>query len=730
MGSDVLLGHDGLIPVYLRDDHRTAHVAILGKSRFGKTTLLEHLVLNDMRSGTATIVIDAHGDLTKRLVALAPSQERDRIVLVEPNPERPFGLNLYECADATDARQVTATVGSVVEIFRKLMGAEGTGYLPLIESGLRNTARAIIANHFTMAEIHLLYRDQGFRGRALAALADPGDYWREYEASSPQRQQDKREPVLNKVARFLEDDLVAPMVKQSHTTVPFRSVMDSGGTLLLNLAGLDRDTVSFLGMVFLSVFSNLIHQREQIPSPQRRRVHLYLDEYGRFATPTTKRLLEEGGKYGLGMTIAHQSLAQTPEREALNVQTLISFQLGAEDAHAVAGGFDCTPTRRKKVARQRTEPQYRKWEEVVWDSEKSRSLYEALCRDLEEAESDYDSVQARGSEAWEVLTALYPSKDAPPARDALKSSDGTLDGVRMLQRLDRVGSSISPPRLRYELREILTRLYREYGREPRGEELLEAKEWINQTGAVCEQAYEDMEAALPEKRKRCADLRSMAERYHRQHTSLEWRKEYVGETPVRDSQGRLMYDHIEEIDQTHADRQAEIANMLTQLPRYAVYCKVFDKGGRSHEYRIQTLPPATPDEREIFDSQLERAVRIAKKKRGAGEIHLEKFGSMSPETGFTFKPKEFQETISGLMQDIRYDVRTYGQDPTSEHRVEEVRARSRKQFGTPRSEIEEQVRKRRRSGDDEGGSGHLAKRPDDGGQPPSPPLIGRRSPKR
>lgn len=133
MGSNVLLGHDGTTPVYLRFDHRTAHVAILGKSRFGKTTLLEHLVLQDMGDGIAVIVIDAHGDLTKRLISLAPPAARDKIVLVEANGDRPFGLNLYECADPSDATTVTTTVGHVVDIFNKLMGSESPGYRPVIE---------------------------------------------------------------------------------------------------------------------------------------------------------------------------------------------------------------------------------------------------------------------------------------------------------------------------------------------------------------------------------------------------------------------------------------------------------------------------------------------------------------------------------------------------------------------------------------------------------------------
>lgn len=569
MGADVTLGRpeDGE-PVLLRYDHRTAHVAILGKSGFGKTTLLEHLVLSDMRDNTAVIVIDAHGDLTRRLVSLAPSDARDKIVLVEPNDERPFGLNLYARPDPTDMRSPETAVDHIMEIFNKLMGAEA-GYRSIIDPGLRNTARLLIANDLTMAELPLLYSDEAFRRSALSRVANRyvHDYWRDYDQSPPREQQQRRDSILNKVGRFLEDDLTLLMVAQP-TTIPIKQVMDEGGILLFNLAGLGRTTTSLLGMVLLATIERLFHERERLPAKQRKRVHLYLDEYGRFETPTTRQMLAECRKYGLGATIAHQKLAQTPEREALDVQTLISFQLGAEDAYAVAGSFDCTPIRTKRVARQRTEPDY-------------------------------------------------------------------------------------------------------------------------------------------------------------------WSKDHGGEVSVTNRFGRTIYDNIEEINQTHADRQAEIANMLTQLPRYVAYCKVFDGDGKSQEHRIDTLPPAKP--KTLFDDQLDRAVRIAKKVRGSGEIKLERFGSMSPEVGFTFKQKEFQETIAGLMQDIRYDVRSYGKEPSSEHRVEEVRARSREQFGTPRSEVEEQIRKRpMRPPPDDGQPARSTPQPKGPPPPASPPpgsAIGRRSPK-
>ncbi|WP_330286324.1 helicase HerA domain-containing protein [Streptomyces sp. NBC_00576] len=695
MGSNVLLGHDGATPVYLRYDRRTAHVAILGKSRFGKTTLLEHLILQDMRDDTAAIVIDAHGDLTKRLISLAPSDIRDKLILVEANGDRPFGLNLYECPPAASVEVITTTVGNVVGIFHKLMGVEGGGLLPVIDSGLRNTARVLIANGLTMAEIPQLYLDPVFRHAALAQVSNPGvhQYWQEYESSTRQRQQERRDPVLNKVGRFLEDDLIHLMIGQARTTVPFKEAMDGGGTLILNLVGLDRESVSFLGMVFLSVLSNLIHQRSVSEGP-RSRVHLYLDEYGRFATSTTQQLLEEGGKYGLGVTIAHQNLAQTPQREALHVESLIAFQLSGEDAPIVANEFDCTPTRTKKVARQRTDPQYKEWDEEIWDSETAKKQYDDLSRKLYPARERADLAERRlsilekslnepftveaksghrtfvydgsfpfdrirkgllplpvdkpmswhmpfnpsgayfnylvefalehdtctrsgmiesnaiweqyfyilGTSHWSWLSGLLSlnyrlSDDAPWVKSFKKELAEILgpryerSSVRFIPD-DSLGSAPPPGYERRVSEETPWPLYGHWV----PDQFPEGVTWL--AGKIAE-LYRDQT--------QYHELRERAELHYARHHSTRHHKEYLGEKPSQETvRGSKMvrsifpggtsyplsyehqvnaqwFDYVEELDQTHADRQAEIANMLTQLPRYVAYCKVFDPEERPHD---------------------------------------------------------------------------------------------------------------------------------------------------
>ncbi|MFJ8565843.1 type IV secretory system conjugative DNA transfer family protein [Streptomyces sp. NPDC093514] len=692
MPSDVLLGHSGDRPVYLPYGHRTAHVAILGKSRYGKTTLLEHLVLTDMQAGTAAIVVDAHGDLSRRLVTLADGRSRDRIVLVEPNTDRAFGLNIYECPDRANPDAVTRTVDNVVDIFNKLMGQEGSAYRPYIDQGLRNTARVLIANGYTMAELPLLYTDAVFREAALHALPMTTHYWQEYEQSDPRRRQEKREPVLNRVARFLEDGLIAPMVSQARTTIPIQQVLNEGRTLLFNLSGLARETTSFLGMVFLSVLTDALEQRAQILKGERKRVHLYLDEYGRFATPATQRMIHELGKHEVGITIAHQSLSQTPEREALSVETLIVFQLSGDDAKLVSQQLDVNPVRVRTRLQQSTEPQYNEWDEEVWISDTTRNQYEQLCRKR-------DAATAKASRSQRILYLLdkalnseshfssrvdhrrtysydgnFPVKEICGGMSVTEESempikwhkafnpyggyiedmaespedctDGGLiwystlfeayflksvvcyfswfrwvvdraaenDDDRELLKpfIDEVPNILALPYAHTQFRFIVTDYFAGPAHNVLGTERSRSgpfRAWPVQ-GAWC---VESFPAAVVWLANRITTLQSDLDRaqrlatqcqvMHATNCKMEHRKEYIGEKPVtqeiwesgRGNVTQPLYHFVEEPAQSSADRVAEVANSLTQLPRYVAYCKLPDDSGHMREHRIQAVPPAVPD---------------------------------------------------------------------------------------------------------------------------------------
>ena len=96
--------------VVIEDKDRQRGLYIIGTTGTGKTTLIESLVLQDMKTGLGVCVLDPHGDLVSRLLAQVPSEREPDVVLFDlRDTECPFGLNPYWCEDPTNPELVGRT---------------------------------------------------------------------------------------------------------------------------------------------------------------------------------------------------------------------------------------------------------------------------------------------------------------------------------------------------------------------------------------------------------------------------------------------------------------------------------------------------------------------------------------------------------------------------------------------------------------------------------------------
>src|SRR3954471_6368828 len=95
------------LPFSIPFSARFAHTHILGGSGHGKTQLLQHMILDDLKKLTegkgSIVVIDSQGDLIRTITHLAefsPTHTHslaDRLVLIDPNDtEHPPCLNLFD----------------------------------------------------------------------------------------------------------------------------------------------------------------------------------------------------------------------------------------------------------------------------------------------------------------------------------------------------------------------------------------------------------------------------------------------------------------------------------------------------------------------------------------------------------------------------------------------------------------------------------------------------------
>lgn len=328
----------------IKSSDRRAHIYLLGKTGTGKSTLLEALMLDDLRKGNGFALLDPHGDLLKRIrVCIPRERQNDLIDFDVSNPDQPYGFNPIGNI-AVDKRPLACS--GLIQVLKHLW-ADSWG--PRLEYILRNCLLSLLdypgAN---LSDILLLLSDKGYRKKVIPLIRNKQvkDFWlSEYDRYPERFRIEAIAPIQNKVGAFLSHPLLQRILTNPKQRLSLRRIMDEGKILLVNLAkgSIGEDTSNLLGSLLISRFDLAALSRADIPESERIDYTLYLDEFHNFTTQSLIFMLSELRKYRLSLVLAHQYLTQLEPniREAIlgNVGTTIIFRIGATDAETIAMEF-------------------------------------------------------------------------------------------------------------------------------------------------------------------------------------------------------------------------------------------------------------------------------------------------------------------------------------------------------------------------------------------------------
>jgi energy-coupling factor transporter ATP-binding protein EcfA2 len=331
----------------LAQTKRMEHIAILGKTGTGKSTLLRYMARQDIERGPGFCFFDLHGDATPVLLRFVAAEERrtgsdlsGRLILVEPgDPEFSVGLNVLE---QTDAQRSFVQIAEFAAILKQRWHLDSFG--ARTEELLRNTLQVLGDNNLTLLELARLLTDQAFRAVCVSRTrnSEVKDYFgARYDQASEGMRAAYRDAILNKVSTFTADPHFRHILGQRQSTFSLVEAMDRGHWILLNLdKGRLGEQASTLGSLFLTKVKNALFTRQR-----RSLFTLYCDEIQNLVTFDSglDTLLSEARKFGISISTANQFLDQYPAamRSAiLSVGTHIFFQLSSADADKVASGLD------------------------------------------------------------------------------------------------------------------------------------------------------------------------------------------------------------------------------------------------------------------------------------------------------------------------------------------------------------------------------------------------------
>ncbi len=312
---------------------------LVGKTGSGKSTLIQHLVLQDLVAGRGVALLDPHGDLVRAVLPSVPTERTNEVLLIAPDDrEFPVSFNIFRRGRELHDDPALLT-GQLLSLMKKLW-SESWG--PRLEHVLRNALLAVASDQ--RATFLFLYRfltEERLRSQVVERLTDPvvRAFWStEFAGYSRALQGEALSPVLNKLGAFVANPLLRNLLGQERSRVDILSLIQGKGILLADLATgrIGEDASHLLGGLLVTALQLAAMERPAGGPP----VYVYLDEFQHFTTDALSTVLSEARKFGLALTLAHQYLGQLPERirDAIvgNVGTLLIFRVGGADAQTFA----------------------------------------------------------------------------------------------------------------------------------------------------------------------------------------------------------------------------------------------------------------------------------------------------------------------------------------------------------------------------------------------------------
>ncbi|MEK7538935.1 MAG: type IV secretion system DNA-binding domain-containing protein [Patescibacteria group bacterium] len=329
------------IPFGIKAEDRTRHMYIIGKTGMGKSTLIENMVVQDIRNGEGFAFIDPHGKSAAMILDYIPPERVKDVVYFAPfDTDNPVSFNVMEDV-GPDKRHLIAN--GLLSAFKKIWGPET--FSARMEYILMNSLLALLEYpESTLLGVSRLLTDKVYRKKVVDNVKDPSvkAYWvDEFAKYSENYAKDAVPGIQNKLGQFTSNPLIRNIIGQPHSSFDLRKMMDERKILIVNLSKgqLGEGNANLLGgMIITKIYLAAMSRADLVESDLKKlpNFYMYVDEFQSFANESFADILSEARKYKLALVVAHQYIKQMDEKVADaifgNVGTQIMFRVGAPDA--------------------------------------------------------------------------------------------------------------------------------------------------------------------------------------------------------------------------------------------------------------------------------------------------------------------------------------------------------------------------------------------------------------
>src|SRR3954464_3500923 len=407
----ILLGTKQLFYFLTRKLHITrqqaqGHMHVLGKTGSGKSYFLAGLFLSMHKAGMPATLIDPHGDLAELVLSHLVQQGTfkdpeayDKLVYLDIPAAAATGRYLpFNYLEQPYDDHAMAQL--IAEACRRAWPELATG-APTFENILKHSVIALRQNNQPLTKLADLLVDRDYREQLLQNVTDEQvvrffhqrmDNWGRDEAHM-------KESILNRADLLTLSPVLRYSLGAGQNRLSFRQLIDSGRSLIVNLAIPDADARRLFGCLLTvgmesAALSRADNLTERVPH------HLIIDEFSQFMAQSETaltRMLSETRKYQLFCIMAHQNWSQASERlkgalQNVGIEAILkSGRMDAEYSARIMGAvnpMEVKHTVEDDKAEERTHPSYftlpEQWEYHVQQMQ-NLGIGEAIVRLMDDS---------------------------------------------------------------------------------------------------------------------------------------------------------------------------------------------------------------------------------------------------------------------------------------------------------------------------------------------------------
>lgn len=283
------------------------HTYIIGQTGAGKSTLMKDMAVAAIHEGHGVFYMEPHGSDIDDLLPYIPYERRNDVVLFDPSDaDFPIAWNPLE-VDGYIALITSAFEGGI-----KDASGYSTLSTPTMSMYIRNSLYALIEAGEPLTGLSFMLTSQRYRDQVLKKVTDPliKRFWQQFELLNTKDKRTEIASTYNKAHSLILDRRIRNILGQRKSAFQMANVLN-GKILLARLpqGKLGLEQVRVLGHLLLSQFHLAALSRTD-----RAPVHVFLDEAHTFDGGTLCEMLSGIRKYGVSITLAHQTLEQISKR--------------------------------------------------------------------------------------------------------------------------------------------------------------------------------------------------------------------------------------------------------------------------------------------------------------------------------------------------------------------------------------------------------------------------------